>query len=117
MPKPSQNPVDSFKKTFKSVRSHPITWLLLAVAAYSMLVGGFWVMNFFVADTPAEALAKRGVRLPPGWEAGVMNHGSYFEWYTISGHPFGFTGAVLWLAGSVALLTYLRKRLRDARAA
>jgi hypothetical protein len=91
--------------------------LLLVLAVMSTFLGFFWVVNFCVADTPAEALAKRSISLPTGWEAGVMNHGEYFEWYTISAHPFAFAGAVLWLAASGALVTYLQKRLRNAKVA
>jgi hypothetical protein len=117
MSKPFSSLVDSWKEAFESVRSHPITWVLLVVAVLSTFVGFFCTVNFCVADTPAEALAKRDISLPAGWEAGVMNHGEYFEWYTISAHPFAFAGAVSWLAASAALVIYLRKRLRDARAA
>jgi hypothetical protein len=112
MSKRWRNLVKSWNEVLRSVRSHPVVWLLLAVAVLSTFVGFFWVMNFLVADTPAEALAKWSISLPPNWEAGVMNHGKYFEWYTISAHPFAFVGAVFWLAASASVVVYLHKRSR-----
>ena len=113
----SRSLIESWEKIFESIRSHPITFLLLVIAVVCTFAGFFWVVNFIAADTPAEALSKWGKRLPAGWEAGVMSHGEYFEWYTISGHPGMFAGAVCWLAGSVALVGYLHKRLQGAPAA
>jgi hypothetical protein len=107
----SETPGEKWRRFLTSLRAKPFTWVLLAGTAYCCFVGFFWVMNFFVADTPSEALAKWHRALPPGWEAGVMNHGEYFRWYTVSGHPLAFAGALLWLGGSIGGFGYLLKRL------
>jgi len=104
--------IDKWRHFCSSVRARPLAWVLLGASANCCFVGFFWVVNFLVADTPTEALSKWHIALPDGWEAGVMNHGEYFRWYTISGHPYLFTGALLWLGGAVSAFAYLHKRLR-----
>jgi hypothetical protein len=104
-------PVEKWHRFFASLRAKPFTWVLLGSTWYCCFVGFFWVMNFFVADTPSEALAKWQRSLPPGWEAGVMNHGEYFRWFTIEGHPLLFVGALIWLGASLAAFGYSAKRL------
>ena len=105
-------PIDKWRHFFSSVRARPIAWVLLGASACCCFVGFFWVINFLVADTPTEALSKWHIALPADWEAGVMNHGEYFRWYTISGHPFFFAGALLWLGDAVGAFANMQKRLR-----
>lgn len=65
----------------------------LKIAAFIMIFPLFFViMSFANAVTPEQAALKDGPLMPSTWEAGVMNHGEYYQWYTISKHPvfFGF---------------------------
>ena len=67
------------------------------------------VMSLLVAQTPSEAIAAGDPPMPSHWEAGVFNHGSYYQWYTISGHPFLFALSVGSLISSFAAFTYVVK--------
>lgn len=74
-------------KTFKK---HPLLSLMQIFATFLMFFLFFWTVSFFMAVTPEEAL-KRGYQpIPSGWEAGVMSHGKYYEWYSIQNHPIFF---------------------------
>jgi hypothetical protein len=104
-------PADQWRFLVDSLRSHPLLWLLLAISMLSVFLGFFWTVNFFVADSPAQALALYGKPLPDGWEAGVMNHGEYFKWYSISGHPVFFAASLTFFGGAIGLFAFLHKRL------
>lgn len=79
--------------TFKK---HPLLSLMQIVATFLMFILFFWTVNFFAAVTPEEAL-RRGYQPFPngGWEAGVMSHGKYYEWYSIHDHPLFFLTCLL----------------------
>jgi hypothetical protein len=94
-----------------SVRAHPFAALLQILFILAAFVGFYCVVNFAVAEAPAQALARYGVAMPSDWEAGVMNHRQYIQWYLISRHPFAFAGAIGWLLGAVAATGYTGKLL------
>ena len=76
------------------------------------------VLSFLVAQTPSEAITAGRPPMPPDWEAGVFNHGSYYPWYTIRSHPFLFALSVGSLISSFAVLTYITKHwLSDRKSA
>lgn len=81
---------------FESFKRHPAFSIAQLIAAVLVLPALFFTVNFFAADTAAEA-ARRGNPLPVGWSAGVMSHGQYYRWWTISERPvfFGLLIAVL----------------------
>ena len=67
----------------------------------------FTTVSFTAALTPDEAI-ERGKPLPPGWTAGVMNHGEYYRWWTIREKPllfgislFALVAGVLFLWGAI----------------
>jgi hypothetical protein len=101
-----------WRKAIASMLAHPVEWMLSALALVNGFAAVFCLVNFFEADTPAEALKRHGMTLPPRWDAGVMNHGRYVEWYSIAQHPFAFGASVLWLAAAIGALWYLGRELR-----
>jgi hypothetical protein len=101
------------RSAVKSILAHPVAWALFALALVNALAALYSIVNFFEADTRAEALRKYGMTLPPRWDAGVMNHGQYVQWYSISQHPFALGASVLWLAAAVGALWYLGRELRQ----
>ena len=95
-------------------------WLLLAGIALTTLTtmaAFFCVVSFVVAVTPAEAASKGGPSMPLEWEAGVLNHGEYYEWYTISRHPVAFGLSVAALVASSVCETIFFLKWRRAKAA
>jgi len=58
------------------------------------------VINFVAAERPSGQNGK----MPANWSAGVMNHGHYFEWYTISDQPLFFAASVI---GFILAWSYL----------
>jgi len=102
-------------RMIEAIRKHP---LLCATQAFVLLVcvpAFMSTVSFTDAVTPQEAIAKYSQPLPPGWTAGVMNHGHYYQWWTIQEQPVLFTfsafclvGGVLFLCGSLAWLWWKR---------
>jgi hypothetical protein len=79
-----------------SLRKHPVLAVFQVVAFLIALPAFFSTMSFVGAVTPEQARAD-GLPLPPGWKAGVMNHGSYYLWWTIQERPFLFGISVFFL--------------------
>ena len=68
------------------------------------------VMNFLHAMSPTEANSYSGPKIPTNWEAGVLNHGGYIQWYLISNHPFAFgTAIVAFFVGFAGNVYFSRK--------
>ena len=88
----------------KSVKKRP--WLSLGqiLAAVISFPAFFSTVSFLVAITPEEALARGGATMPTHWEAGVMNHGEYYQWYTIGNHPFFFALSLTALVCSILFI-------------
>jgi hypothetical protein len=83
-----------------TLQKHPV---LLAALVISLLItqpAFFSTMSFIQAVTPEQARTD-GKPLPSGWSAGVMNHGSYYQWWTIQENPLVFGISVLCLVTSV----------------
>jgi apolipoprotein N-acyltransferase len=92
------------KRFVKCIREHPrlcLVQLLALLAAFPLFV---CTMNFIAAVTPEQALREHHKPLPPGWTAGVMNHGSYFRWWTIGESPVVFSLSAI---GLVAVVLFL----------
>ena len=88
-------------KTFKK---HPLLSLLQIFASFLLFFLFFCLVNFFAAVTPEEALRRGYQPIPSGWEAGVMNHGKYYEWYSIQNHPLLFLTCLL---GFIILFAFI----------
>jgi hypothetical protein len=73
------------------------------------------VLSFLAAKTPEQAISAGHPPMPPTWEAGVLNHGSYYQWYTISAHPFLFALSVGSLIVSAGLVTYITRHWLNRR--
>ena len=97
--------IREIRSIIESFRKHPILSCVQALAVVVWMSGFFITNNFIVAVTPAEAVAD-GKPLPPGWSAGVMNHGEYFRWWTIRDNPLLF-GAGVAIFPTVVLVMYL----------
>jgi ATP/ADP translocase len=90
--------------TIKTLKKYPLLSLMQIVAAILMFLFFFWTINFLVAVTPEEA-AKRGYpAFPGGWDAAVMSHGKYYQWYTINNHLVFFLTC---LFGFVSLFFFI----------
>jgi hypothetical protein len=78
------------------LQKHPLLPFARIIAFLVGLAAFFPMVSFLAAITPEEARSN-GMPLPAGWTAGVMNHGSYYSWWTISENPclFGLSVAVL----------------------
>jgi hypothetical protein len=86
---------------------------LVGLATINMFAAFICVVSFVVSDTPAQALAQRRVVFPATWEAGVWNHGSYYEWYSLAQHPILFIMSLVWFAASIAAMSYAQRWLRS----
>ncbi|MFI4911136.1 MAG: hypothetical protein ACIAQZ_05660 [Sedimentisphaeraceae bacterium JB056] len=60
-----------------------------------------FVLYFFIAITPEEAVRKGYPDLPTDWSAGVMNHGEYIKWWTIQERPLFFWSSLVGLIISI----------------
>jgi hypothetical protein len=67
-------------------------------------------LGFLFAETPEEAAKKGWAYMPQTWEAGVFNHGSYIQWFSLSKHPFLFALSIACIAISGFIINYLDKR-------
>jgi hypothetical protein len=91
----------------------PRILILFGATALNGVAAFFCTISFLVADTRAQALAERQISLPPTWEVGVWNHGSYYEWYSIAQHPLLFGMSLAWLVASSAAMSYVERRIRE----
>jgi hypothetical protein len=65
----------------------------------------FSTVSFVDAITPEQANADN-MPLPSGWTAGVMNHGSYYKWWTIQQRPILF-GVSLFILVAALLFVWI----------
>ena len=81
-------------------------WLSVAQVLCCLLTfpAFFSVVSFLAAETPEQALDKGQKPLPAGWSAGVMNHGEYYHWWTISQRPVFFAFSLGALIGALAFI-------------
>lgn len=86
-----------------SIRLHPLLAMFQIAASLAAFPAFFCVVYFLAAISPEQA-AKSGRPLPPGWGAGVMNHGKYSHWWLIADRPVLFSFALVSLA---CCLTFL----------
>jgi hypothetical protein len=89
-------------------------FLLLIAEILNLVLLAFFgisVMSFFAAITPAQAEYSHQLKMPASWEAGVLDHGSYYQWITIAGHPLLFVASLLGLALSFFGIAQFRSRL------
>ncbi|HLX68376.1 MAG TPA: hypothetical protein VKV04_02005 [Verrucomicrobiae bacterium] len=82
----------------KSFRKHPRLCVAQVFAFLIALPAFFSTVSFSSALTPGQAIAEYNKPLPPGWTAGVMNHGGYYRWWTIQQRPVLFGASVIFLA-------------------
>jgi hypothetical protein len=78
---------------------------VVAVLLFQAVPSFYVAMNFLMAETPEQA-AARGRSMPPGWSAGVWNHGRYMRWDAISEQPWRF-GAACFGLGAAATTLFL----------
>ncbi|MEQ8789693.1 MAG: hypothetical protein RIC55_25585 [Pirellulaceae bacterium] len=88
----------------ESLRQHPILCAAQVLAFLIAFPAFFSTVSFSVALTPEQAIAKFDKPLPSGWTAGVMNHGKYYQWWTIRERPVLFALSAICLAGGVLFL-------------
>jgi hypothetical protein len=88
--------IDSFRK-------HPVLSATQVFASLVALPAFFSTVSFMNAVTPEQARAD-SQPLPPGWSSGVMNHGSYYHWWTIQEKPFLFGISIFCLAVSLLFI-------------
>jgi hypothetical protein len=91
----------------ESLRKHPLLCAAQAIAFLILLPAFVSTVSFTDAVTPQQAIANDNP-LPSGWTAGVMNHGQYYQWWTIQERPilFGLSSLSL-VAGVLFLLSSL----------
>jgi hypothetical protein len=73
---------------------HPVLAPVQVFVFFISMLAFLSTESFTSAVTPQQARAANRP-LPPGWTAGVMNHGSYYNWWTIDQRP-----ALYWLSRS-----------------
>jgi hypothetical protein len=111
------------RSIIESARKRPILSALQVLAFLIAFPAFFSMMSFIDAVTPEQAKADN-LPLPPGWSAGVMNHGSHYRWWTIQERPVFFVLSVsflvtsmLFIYGSVYWIWRQSKALQIRRAA
>jgi hypothetical protein len=90
------NIIESFKK-------HPMLAMVQIVAAITAFPAFYSTVSFLVTDT-SETAMRKGYPLPKGWTAGVMNHGQYYKWWTISERPLLFALSITLLISALIIL-------------
>lgn len=75
------------------------------VAAVVMFPAFFTVVSFLAA-TSASTAQTLGHPLPAGWTAGVMTHGSYYQWWLIEDRPMMFSLATVTFTACFAFLLW-----------
>jgi hypothetical protein len=96
-------------------QKHPVLSIAQVLAFLIALPAFFSTVSFFNAVTRSQARANN-FPLPAGWTAGVMNHGSYYQWWTIHERPvlfgvsiFCLVASMLFIWGSLFWLWLLRR--------
>jgi hypothetical protein len=99
-----------------SLRKHPVLAAVQVIAFLIALPAFFSTVSFMDAVTPEQARAD-SLPMPSGWSAGVMNHGSYYQWWTIKDRPFLFgisafclVTSMMFVFGSIFWLWKLRRK-------
>ena len=91
----------------------------IAMFASMFLIGWpsfFSVVSFSEAQTPSQ-VAEEGHVIPRDWSAGVINHGRYYEWWTIADNPLLFVASVVGLVGGLIVFATLLNREMSRQAA
>jgi hypothetical protein len=73
----------------KSFRKRPVLSIAQVLAFLIVLPAFYSTVNFESAINREQAIAEN-TPLPSGWTAGVMDHGSYYRWWTIQQRPILF---------------------------
>ena len=76
--------IAAFRTLPRTMRERPLASLVKVLLAAALLPAGFSVISVHAAITPAQAGSQA---TDPAWEAGVMYHGTYYQWYPIDRHP------------------------------
>ncbi len=84
----------------RSMRRRPVLSLVQLLLAIALFPAGFSVISFHAALTPAQAGDQA---MDPAWEAGVMNHGRYYQWYLIDHHPVWYWSSMAVVIAAVAV--------------
>jgi len=92
------------RNMFELIRKHPALSIAQVLAFLIAVSGFFSTVSFSVALAPDQAMANFGKPLPLGWTAGVWNHGTYYQWWTIHERLFLFAVSLMCLAGGVLFL-------------
>ena len=79
---------------------------VIVVAAFAGAI--ISTLSFLAAETPQEAAQKGLTKMPATWEAGVYNHGTYYEWYSIKEHPFLFSASIAGIITFGFVITYTK---------
>ena len=87
-----------------SFRKRPVFCAAQVIAILTLLPAFVSTMNFINAVTPQQAITKYGEPLPPYWTVGVMNHGHYYQWWSIQEQPILFGLSVFVLVAGVLFL-------------
>lgn len=74
----------------------------------------FVVISFLAAERPSE-IESREKLIPDTWSAGVPNHGSYYEWYTIEEAPILFALGIFGLFSSFFIGAHLGEKLKNLK--
>jgi hypothetical protein len=92
------------RRMIELLRRHSLLYAAQAIAFLISLPAFVSAVNFIDAETPQQAIARNGKPLPPGWTAGVMNHGEYYRWWTIQERPVLFGLSALSLVAAILFL-------------
>jgi hypothetical protein len=77
-----------------------LTWTL-PVAGVLYVFGFYLLMKFFLALTPAEAIAQGYPPMPSGWESGTWGGGHFSQWYLPQYHHVLFIVSLIMGLGPV----------------
>jgi hypothetical protein len=94
---------DALQSIIKSLRMRPALSIAQVLAFLIILPAFFSTESFVSAITPEQANAEN-MPLPSGWTAGVINHGSYYQWWTIQQRPFLFGLSLFFLVAGLLFI-------------
>ena len=75
----------TFDRIMARLRFFQSPWIIL-ISIVLFFASSFSIGSFEDAMTPEEAAALDYPLMPSHWEAGVRNHGEYYQWFTIENH-------------------------------